>query len=59
MKDKRNLPSGLQDLCRKLKLQLEELNLEIDTEPVLADEEKERRTQLMEQLKQQLLELSL
>lgn len=59
MKDKRNLPSGLQDLCRKLKLQLEELNLQIDTEPALPDEEKERRNMLMEQLKRQLSELSL
>lgn len=60
MKDKRNLPAGLNDLCRKLKLQLDELKLEMIAEPDLEDEEeKRRRASLMEQLKQQLSELSL
>lgn len=60
MKDKRNLPAGLNDLCRKLKLQLDELKLEMVAEPDLEDEEeKRRRALLMEQLKQQLSELSL
>lgn len=59
MKDKRNLPAGLNDLCRKLKLQLDELKLEMVAEPDLEDEEeKRRRALLMEQLKQQLSELS-
>ena len=57
MKDKRaTLHSGVQDLCRKLKEQLEELNITIDQS--LPKEEVARRTKLMEQLKQQLAELS-
>ena len=60
MKEKRNLPAGLNDLCRKLKLQLDELNLEMEAEPDPQDlEEKRRRALLMEQLKQQLTDLSL
>jgi hypothetical protein len=57
MKNKSETASGLQELCRKLKLQLDELNitLEPDTD---AREDEERRNQLMEQLKRQLAELS-
>jgi len=51
-----NRASGVQELCRKLKIQLDELAVTLDqTLPV---EEKQRRTKLMEQLKQQLAELS-
>lgn len=48
---------GVQELCRKLKLQLDELavNLALEEAP---DEEKNRRIKLLEQLKQQLGELS-
>lgn len=57
MKDKRpTLHSGVQDLCRKLKEQLEELNITIDQS--LPKEEVARRTKLLEQLKQQLSELT-
>ena len=60
MKEKRNLPAGLNDLCRKLKLQLDDLKLEMEAEPDPKDlEEKQRRAALMEQLKQQLSDLSL
>ena len=59
MKDKRTLPAGLDDICRKLKLQLDELKLEMVAEPDPIDaEEKQRRALLMEQLKQQLTDLS-
>ena len=57
MKDKRpTLHSGVQDLCRKLKEQLEELNITIDQS--LPKEEVARRLKLLEQLKQQLSELT-
>jgi hypothetical protein len=60
VKEKRNLPAGLNDLCRKLKLQLDELKLEMEAEPdPLEQEEKRRRALLMEQLKRQLSDLSL
>jgi hypothetical protein len=60
VKEKRNLPAGLNDLCRKLKLQLDELKLEMEAKPdPEALEEKRRRALLMEQLKQQLSDLSL
>ena len=62
MKDKRNhaVSAGVQDLCRRLKLQLEELgvNLEATLPTTRGPEEKARRLKLMEQLKQQLGELS-
>jgi hypothetical protein len=47
---------GVQELCRKLKIQLDELAVEVDT--TLTDEDKVRRKKLMEQLKEQLSELS-
>lgn len=57
MKDKRPaIHSGVQDLCRKLKEQLEELAVTIENK--LPKEDVARRTQLLEQLKQQLAELS-
>ena len=57
MKDKMAaLPSGVQDICRKLKAQLEEL--EVTLEQSLPIEEKERRTKLLLELKRQLAELS-
>jgi hypothetical protein len=48
---------GVQDLCRKLKIQLDELAVEPDQ--TLSLEEQTRRKALMEQLKKQLAELSL
>lgn len=51
-----SIPLGVQELCRKLKLQLEELSVE--AEPAPPDEDEARRNQLMEQLKRQLTELS-
>ena len=56
MKHKQGRTQLVEDLCRKLKLQLEELAIEIDPTPKL--EEKDRRSKMMEQLKQQLAELS-
>ena len=50
--------SGVQELCRKLKLQLDELTVVPETDRTLPDEEKSRRNELMEQLKRQLAELS-
>ncbi|MGE3683691.1 MAG: hypothetical protein AB7G93_18360 [Bdellovibrionales bacterium] len=61
MKDKRSPAIGVQELCRKLKLQLEELTVEGEhrRDPFGESfEEKARRTKLMEQLKEQLSELS-
>jgi hypothetical protein len=47
---------GVQELCRKLKIQLAELSVEVDTS--LSQEEKARRSRLLERLQQQLAELS-
>lgn len=57
MKMKQESHAGVQELCRKLKSQLDELavNLARDEAP---DEDKIRRGKLLEQLKQQLTELS-
>jgi hypothetical protein len=50
---------GVQELCRKLKLQLEELATDIGERKTVADQEDAaRRARLMEQLKQQLADLS-
>jgi hypothetical protein len=50
---------GVREICRKLKLQLDELGVAIEAEIVdLPAQEKSRRTVLMEQLKEQLAELS-
>ena len=57
IKDKREIPSGVQELCRKLKLQLEELAV-VSAHDTQANEDVIRRRELMEQLKQQLAELS-
>jgi hypothetical protein len=56
MKQKSESHQGVQELCRKLKIQLDELAVEVDT--TLTDEDKTRRAKLMEQLKEQLAELS-
>jgi hypothetical protein len=56
MKQKIEGQSAVQDLCRKLKIQLDELAVVLDQPMPL--EEKSRRTKLMEQLKRQLAELS-
>jgi len=58
MKAKSESHSGVQDLCRKLKLQLDELADTLATAPDLPDEEKSRRTELLQQVKKQLTELS-
>lgn len=51
--------SGVQELCRKLKLQLDDLGVAIDIESTaLPAKEKSRRIALMEELKKQLAELS-
>lgn len=50
---------GVQDLCRKLKDQLDELSQTMVVDPSINDEEKARRKQLMEKLQDQLKELSL
>lgn len=57
MKDKRiTISTGVQELCQKLKLQLDDLAVTIEN--TLPAEEKNRRSKLMEQLKQQLADLS-
>lgn len=48
----------VQDLCRKLKIQLDELAVTLVEPSPLPNEEKTRRSELMEQLKEQLAELS-
>ncbi len=57
MKTKSHNAMSVQQLCRKLKIQLEQLAVTLE-EPCLPVEEQSRRTKLMEQLKQQLAELS-
>jgi hypothetical protein len=56
MKQKTASHLGVQELCRKLKIQLDELAVTLT--PALNPEEKTRRTQLMERLKSQIAELS-
>lgn len=56
MKHKRDATTGVQELCRKLKLQLEELAVEVAPDPK-PEEERAQRTKLMERLKAQLAEL--
>lgn len=56
MKHKSENTSGMQELCRKLKVQLDELTLPIENKRNAEDDA--RRTKLMEQLKRQLAELS-
>ena len=57
VREKRAIPNGVQDLCRKLKSQLDDLAaILIDTSK--DEEEAARREQLMEKLKTQLAELS-
>jgi hypothetical protein len=58
MKEKNEAPTGVQDICRKLKLQLEELAATIERQLPRAREDQSRRNELMEQLKAQLAELS-
>lgn len=55
-----NANAGVQDLCRRLKLQLEELSQDLGEEKSKADEEDQaRREKLLERLKKQLADLSL
>lgn len=58
MKQKSENSTAVQDLCRKLKIQLDELAVTLVETSPLPNEEKNRRSQLMEQLKEQLAELS-
>jgi hypothetical protein len=61
MKYKSKSPNNVvQELCRKLKIQLEQLNIEAPTEQEDSEnvEEQARRSKLMEQLKRQLADLS-
>ena len=56
MKNKtETLGTGVQELCRKLKMQLDELSVVIERRP---SEAELRRKALMEQLKRQLSDLS-
>lgn len=55
MKTKSETKGAVQDLCKKLKLQLEELSAVIEPKP---KEDEIRLAKLMEQLKQQLADLS-
>ena len=56
MKNKTELYTpGVQELCRKLKGQLDELSIVVERKP---KEEDVRRRKLMEELKRQLAELS-
>lgn len=57
MKHKNDSHLGVQELCRKLKIQLDELTVILET-PKLESEEKDRRLKLMERLKDQIAELS-
>ncbi len=50
---------GVQDICRKLKEQLDTLAETIVADPSVPNEEKERRRELMDKLKKQLAELSI
>ncbi len=59
MKPKANVNHlGVQDLCRKLKTQLDQLQ-DIIVDPTLSEEDKTRRKELLEKLQGQLKELSL
>ncbi len=59
MKPKANINHlGVQDLCRKLKGQLDQLQ-DIIVDPTLSEEDKNRRKELLEKLQGQLKELSL
>lgn len=57
MKQKSDKPHAVQELCRKLKIQLDELSVVTFAQP-LPREEQARRAKLMDQLKRQLAELS-
>lgn len=57
MKSRSETAAGLQELCRKLKLQLDELAATRDRQPPDPNDELRKR-KLMEQLKRQLAELS-
>jgi len=50
--------SGVQDLCRKLKLQLDELSVPVVERKKAPSEDEVRRGKLMEELKKQLADLS-
>jgi hypothetical protein len=60
MKNKSESAAGVQELCRRLKLQLDELSITMDTieHQKTPSEDDLRREKLMEQLKRQLAELS-
>lgn len=51
--------TGVQDLFRTLKQQLDTLEATIKVDTTISDEERLRRKELMEKLKRQLLELSI
>jgi hypothetical protein len=59
MKAKSPSHLGVQDLCRRLKAQLDTLTETIVVDDGLSEKEKHRRQKLMEQLKRQLAELSI
>lgn len=58
MKDKPTSHKGVQDICRRLKTQLDELTETIIVDDRLTLEEKRRRQEMMARLKDQLDELS-
>lgn len=56
MKNKNEPAGSVQELCRKLKLQLDELSVVVEQK--LPKEDELRRSKLMEELKRQIAELS-
>lgn len=59
MKNKQSeTAAGVQDLCRKLKLQLDELSVAVVERKKAPSEDEVRRAKLMEELKKQLADLS-
>ncbi len=59
MKEKTPGHLGVQDLCRKLKEQLDTLAETIKVDSSISEDEKVRRKELMDRLKRQLAELSI
>ncbi len=49
---------GVQDICRKLKEQLDQLSEVIVVDPSMPEDEKARRKELMSKLQDQLKDLS-
>ena len=52
MKQKTENSTAVQDLCRKLKIQLDELAVTLVEPSALPKEERNRRSELMQQLKE-------